>query len=240
MRKPVLTLEPRLARYHVRELGCSEALLYEPGLHIVVTPLRLRPGWGGTVMPVLAMTFEGSESTIVSVPPNLVDQVKDVLRGYPAGRPLRPDDLESLRPLAERYWPYSYILNGDALYCARGMLRPFPGAAEHLSRRDPAGTFLRFQFDGEIFVIRGRFGEIASWAAIKLKSDDVWEIAVTTEPAYRGRGYAKRVVSAATEYILSQGRIALYIHDRANIPSARVCRALGYQKHASIFFAEYR
>ena len=98
---------------------------------------------------------------------------------------------------------------------------------------------VRRRFDGEIFVVSGTRGEIASWAAIKLKSPEVWEIAVVTEAAYRGRGYAKDVVSAATQFILGQGRLALYVHDRTNHASAKVCRSLGYVEYAEEFFCEY-
>ncbi len=79
----------------------------------------------------------------------------------------------------------------------------------------------------------------AAWAAIKLKSDAVWEIAVVTEAQYRGRGYAKRVVSAATAHILDHGRVPLYIHDRTNRASAHVCRSLGYRVYAETYFCEY-
>ena len=87
--------------------------------------------------------------------------------------------------------------------------------------------------------MRGPRGRLLSWAAIKLKSDHVWEIAVATEADYRGRGYARDVVSAATRFALDNGRIAIYIHDRDNTTSAYVARAIGYQLYAEIVFAEY-
>ena len=46
-------------------------------------------------------------------------------------------------------------------------------------------------------------------------------------------------MSAATAYILEQGRLALYVHDRTNLASAKVCRALGYVEYAEEFFSEY-
>ena len=62
---------------------------------------------------------------------------------------------------------------------------------------------------------------------------------MVTESAYRGRGYAKRVVSASTAYILDHGRVPLYVHDRTNLASARVGRSLGYVEYAEEFFSEY-
>ena len=143
--------------------------------------------------------------------------------------------------------PYIYSLSGHVLYCDPSTFRPFSAApsgparplAERLDPADRRAQELRRRFDGEIFVVNGARGEIASWAAIKLKHDEVWEIAVVTEAAYRGRGYAREVVSAATEYILLQGRLALYVHDRTNHASAKVCRSLGFVEYAEEFFCEY-
>ena len=46
---------------------------------------------------------------------------------------------------------------------------------------DPAGLHLRTRFDGAIFGLRGPRGRLVSWAALKIKSDHVWELAVATE-----------------------------------------------------------
>lgn len=72
-----------------------------------------------------------------------------------------------------------------------------------------------------------------------MKSDDAWELAVATQADYRGRGYARDVVSAATSYVLDEGRICLYIHDRENGPSGFVARSLGFQRYADVVLAEY-
>ena len=64
-------------------------------------------------------------------------------------------------------------------------------------------------------------------------------MAVATEADYRGRGYARDVVSAATRYSIDQGKLAIYIHDRDNTTSAFVARSVGYQMYAEIVFSEY-
>jgi len=33
--------------------------------------------------------------------------------------------------------------------------------------------------------------------------------------------------------------VALYVHDRTNVASARVCRSLGYLVYTEEFFSEY-
>ncbi len=87
--------------------------------------------------------------------------------------------------------------------------------------------------------MRGPRGTLISWAALKRKSRDVWEVAVSTEADYRGRGYGREVVSAATRHTLDQGRLCAYVHDYENSTSAFVARSLGYQIYAEIVLAEH-
>jgi len=69
-----------------------------------------------------------------------------------------------------------------------------------------------------------------------------WEeavsIGVVTHPAYRGRGYGRAVVSAATAQALEAGFIVLYQTLLANAPSANapsvdLATGLGYQPYAT-------
>ena len=39
--------------------------------------------------------------------------------------------------------------------------------------------------------------------------------------------------------MLEQGRLALYVHDRTNLASAKVGRSLGYVEYAEEFFSGY-
>jgi predicted GNAT family acetyltransferase len=111
--------------------------------------------------------------------------------------------------------------------------------AEHIAEDDPAALHLRTRFDGAIFGVRGPHGRLVSWAALKLKSDRVWEIAVATEADYRGRGFARDVVSAAARFTLDMRRLPIYIHDRDNGTSAFIARAIGFQLYAEIVLSEY-
>ena len=227
----------RLDAFHAVELGCDPALLRTPGVHVLPSARRTRPGWSGYTVPLLALSTAGGG--VVSVRPDLAGRVRAELATVPAGRPLQEPDFERLRRVTRITVPYAYSLSGYVLFATREHFRLVASRAVRLDRGDPRGADLHRRFDGEVFAIRGIRGDIASWAAIKLKSDDVWEIAVVTEPSYRGQGLAKEVVSAATDYILEQGRLALYVHDRTNAASARVCRALGYVEYAEEFFSEY-
>jgi GNAT superfamily N-acetyltransferase len=230
-------LVERIDRFHARELDCEVELLRQAGVHLLPSERRARPGWGGYTVPIFAMSTP--VGGIVSFRPDLQQPIVAELGGLDAGRPLEAGAFDRLRRIVRRGVPYAYSLSGFVLYADRESFRPFGSQAELLPRDDHRGLDLRRRFDGEVFVVKGARGEIASWAALKLKSDDVWEMAVVTEPAYRGRGYAKQVVSAATAYTLDQGRLALYVHDRTNRHSARVCRSLGYVEYAEEYFCEY-
>jgi predicted GNAT family acetyltransferase len=111
--------------------------------------------------------------------------------------------------------------------------------AEQIAEDDPSALHLRTRFDGAICGVRGPRGRLLSWAALTLKSDTIWEIAVATEADYRGKGYARDVVSAASRFTLDQGRLPTYIHDRDNGSSAFVARAVGFQLYAEIVLSEY-
>ena len=227
----------RIDAFHALELGCNPSLFSEPGLHILPSERRTRPGWGGYTVPILALST--GTGGIVSARPDLLDRVRNGLGPTPPDRPLGAAEFTRLHQVARLAVPYAYSLSGHVLYTDAEHFQPRPTRATRLDRYDPRGTDLRRRFDGEIFVVWSVRGEIASWSAIKLKSDDVWEIAVVTEAPFRGQGLAKEVVSAATAHILDQGRLALYVHDRTNLASARVCRSLGYVEYAEEFFSEY-
>lgn len=227
----------RIDSFHSWELGCDPDQLTAPGVHLVTSERRGGPRWAGYTVPILAIST--AQGGIVSTTRSLQEQVRRELAGIDWDRRMGPEELELLRRVARRIVPYAFCLNGQVLYCDSESFRPVAGEVEQLARDDPTGHDLTSRFDGEIFVVRGQRNRIASWSALKLKSDDVWEIAVVTDAAYRGRGYAKQVVSAATAYALDHGRLALYVHDRTNLASARVCRGLGYIEYAEEFFAEY-
>jgi predicted GNAT family acetyltransferase len=100
-----------------------------------------------------------------------------------------------------------------------------------LGNDDIHADWYRMHFDGPVFVARNERGSIAAWAAIKCKSPDIWEMAVATEPQYRGLGLARSVITHATRAAFDAGKQPLYLHDVSNIASAHVCAANGYQPY---------
>ena len=49
-----------------------------------------------------------------------------------------------------------------------------------------------------------------------------------TEPEARGHGLARRLVAKAARALLDEGVVATYLHDPANVASARVAEAAGF------------
>lgn len=227
----------RLHAFHAAEFGCPAALLQTKGTHLVASDRRRSPGWGGYTVPLCALTT--ASATVISARSDMVDRInRELGLGQPRG-PLDIAELDVLRRISQRVVPHAHSLNGYVMFADQDAFRPMVSRATRIESSDPAGADLRRRFDGPIFAIRNTRGDVVSWAALKLKSDDIWEIAVVTEAAYRGQGLAREVVSAATAYIIEQGRLALYVHDRANLASAKVCRSLGYVEYGQEFFSEY-
>ncbi len=228
-----------LDAYAEQILTCSPKLARSGGVHLVSMSSRGLPSWHGYVLPVVGLSF--APGAVLSCRPDLVDQLRrelgsDVALPYLDGPALR----RMLRAI-QRTVPHSFTLAGDLRVADSATFAPSTtmDRAEHIADDDTAALHLRTRFDGAVFGVRGPHGRLVSWAALKLKSDRVWELAVATEADYRGRGYARDVVAAATAYTLDQGRLPIYIHDRDNNTSAFVARAVGYQIYAEIVFSEY-
>jgi GNAT superfamily N-acetyltransferase len=228
-----------LDAYAEQILTCSPKLARSGGVHLLSTPNRGLPGWHGYVLPVIGLSF--APGAVLACRPDLVETMRREL-GSDAHLPyLDGPALRRLLRAVQRSVPHAFTLAGDLRAVDRSTFAPSVtiDRAELIPDDDTAALHLRTRFDGGIFGVRGPHGRLVSWAALKLKSDRVWEIAVATEADYRGRGYARDVVAAATRYALEQGKLAIYIHDRDNTTSAFVARAVGYQMYAEIVFSEY-
>ena len=228
-----------LDTYAERVLTCPPGVARSGGVHILSTPQRGLPNWHGYVLPIVGLSF--APGAVLACRPDLVDALRrelgsDVRLPYLDGPALR-----RLLRATHNTLPHAFTLAGDLRAVDRATFAPSPTAdrAELIADEDTAALHLRTRFDGAIFGVRGSHGRLVSWAALKLKSDSVWEVAVATEADYRGRGFGRDVVSAASQYALEQGVMPIYIHDRDNSASAFVARALGYQLYAEIVFGEY-
>ncbi|MHB9025873.1 MAG: GNAT family N-acetyltransferase [Armatimonadota bacterium] len=229
-------MKDRVDRYWADELGCAPAALYRGGISICTPRHREGPRWMGWMVPFdcLALAQADHATGVISTLPALAPALQQFLASLiAADEPLPPHGRALFRYLRE-HLPNSYPKVHRVLYCDPNAFAPHPAVfpVETLSPDDPQADWYRLHFDGPVFIARDARGNIASWAAIKCKSDNVWEMAVVTEPPYRGRGLARSVVSRATEAALAAGKAPLYLHETINHASARVCTALGYQVYA--------
>ena len=228
-----------LDAYAASVLACPPAVARRGGVHLLTASQRGLPTWHGFTMPIVGLSFE--PGAVIACRPDLVDRLRAEL-GSDIRRPhLDGPALRRLWRAAQRCLPNAFTLAGDfrAAHQATFVASPTMQRAEHIDQDDPSALHLRTRFDGAIFGVRGPRGRLISWAALKLKSEHIWEVAVATEADYRGRGYARDVVSAAARFTLDHGRLPTYIHDRDNSTSAFVARAVGFQLYAEIVLSEY-
>lgn len=82
-------------------------------------------------------------------------------------------------------------------------------------------------------------GEIASVCSINFEIEDDetdCEIAVETLEKYRRRGYAKKVICAMSNYLLSLGKRPTYLCSVKNTPSIELIKQLGFTEIQKEFY----
>ncbi len=223
----------RLDRYWADELGCLPEDLYGGGISVHAPPHREGPRWMGWLVPLecIAVSSAPPGVGVISITPYLAGSLRHYVQSVARRTECLPPSGKGLTPFVREHLPNSYPKIHCILYCTSDSFQPSPSVfpIESLDPDDLHAEWYRYHFDGPVFLARSPGGTIASWAAIKCKSGDIWEMAVATEQPYRGRGLARSVVSCATQAALDAGKLPIYLHDVVNLSSARVCGALGYQ-----------
>jgi RimJ/RimL family protein N-acetyltransferase len=229
----------RLDTFATAALDCPVRVARRGGVHLLASRSRLLPAWHGYVVPILGISFP--TGAVLTARPDFAEQLRGMLGSDLTRASWDSAAIARVLRAVRGITPFAFTLGGEMRAADPQTFQPSltERRAERVDREDPTAADVRRRFDGEIFGVRGPQGGLISWAALKLKSDDVWEIAVVTRVDYRGRGYARDVVSAATRYCLEQGRLCLYVHDQENRTSAFVARALGYVRYADVVLAEY-
>jgi len=221
----------RLDHYWATELGCPPEALYQRGVTLCAPPHREGPRWMGWLIPLTSVRLERAApgSGVVSVTAARLPALSALLRN--TGAELLPPYGEGLSAFIRLHFPHSSTRVDRILRCDAATFTPAPEVfpISQLEETDAQASWYRLHFDGPVFVARDERARIIAWAAIKCKSDEVWEMAVVTNAGYRNRGLARSVVSRATQATLDSGRIPMYLHDLTNTASAKVCGALGYQ-----------
>lgn len=223
----------RLDQYWADELGCNPDNLYSGGVTICAPRHREGPRWMGWLVPLecIVVAEASTGAGVISITPYLENSLRAFLQPEYEMRDCLPPEGKALIRFAHDFMPTGYPKVHTILHCPPDAFRPHEESlpVEEMREDDFHIDWYRYHFDGPIFIIRGPKGEIASWAAVKVKSPDVWEMAVATEPAFRNRGLARSVVTHATQAALDAGKVPLYLHEISNTASAKVCGSLGYQ-----------
>jgi GNAT superfamily N-acetyltransferase len=188
------------------------------GITVVGSPRRDEPGWDGVVRSLAGLRTR--EGTVVSVPPDCVDEVRDA-----AGHAEGVDDLLEAIPA---------LLGRPEAPTGQGVFRfatspPDLGEVGEWVPADDARVppWLR-PFGGQVLVVFDGDGGAVAGLGVKRHDDVGREVAVATEEAWRGRGLARALVARAARRILAEGGVPVYLHGPANAASARVADAAGF------------
>ncbi|MEU4641707.1 GNAT family N-acetyltransferase [Micromonospora sp. NPDC049460] len=198
-----------------------------PALHVVGSRRRARPAWDGRLRPAIAVA--AGASTVLSVPPDRVDAVRELVRRR-AGRFLP----ELPATVGQPGWAVH-----DDVFRWSVAPAPLPDVGEWVSPASPGlPSWLRL-FDRPVLVVRDERGRYLSGVGVKRHDAYGHELAVGTVPAARGRGLARRLVAQAARRVLDEGAVPTYLHDRANAASARVAEAAGFPDRGWRSFGVY-
>lgn len=204
----------RLTDFLVAYLG---AWPDRPGLTVVGSTERTRPGWDGRTLDVVGVT--SPIGGVLSVPPDLAESARAAVQDG-------ADLTEQLPAAVGR--PGAHAFAGTF----RWSTAPTGSAdvGDWVPVTDPRLPDWLHPFGGQALVsfIDGRY---AAGIGIKRHNSAGLEISVGTDEQYRGRGLAARLVAQAARSILAAGAIPIYLHDPTNVASARTAHSAGFFDH---------
>jgi GNAT superfamily N-acetyltransferase len=156
------------------------------------------------------------EGAVVSVPPEHADAVRGAATSWA--------DLPKVLPAAVGR-PDAIAFTGTFRWCSAAA--DLPEVGTWLPPTDPRLPNWLYPFNGDVLVALD--GDRYA-AGVGLKRHDRYgvELAVGTDPEYRGRGLAVRLCAQAARRILAEGAVPTYLHDPANVASARTGAAAGF------------
>jgi GNAT superfamily N-acetyltransferase len=186
-------------------------------LVVIGSEKREEPGWDGRIRPITGVA--STTGTVVSVPPRIAAAAQALAEsgGFEAlvvglGRLLgQPDEL----------------LRGGT-FRAQRFLADLEPLGEWVAPDDPRIPDWLAPFNGEVLAVFDEAGNYAGGVGQKFHDEFGTEFAVGTEPAYRGKGFARRLVATAARRVYEEGRVATYLHREDNFASAAVAEASGF------------
>ncbi len=201
----------RLAAFLVEYLGAWPGT---PGLTVVGSAARVEPGWDGVVRDnVGVLTPDGG---VLSVPPERAGAVRAAV---PSVAELATELPAALgRPDARTF---------AGTFRWAEQVQPLPEAGEWIAATDPRVPDWLRPFGGPALIAFAD-GEYAAGVGVKRHNRHGLEISVGTEDRHRGQGLASRLVAQAARAILAAGAVPIYLHDPANVASARTALRAGF------------
>jgi len=195
---------------------------WPPAIPATITgnPRNAQPGWDGRIHPLTGV-IDPAGRALIGVPPEREAAVRDAAAG--AGSDL--DALLTALPAAlDR--PDHVVYAGTFRWTTTPA--PLADVGEWIEANDPVVPDWLRPFGGRVLIVRDAAGSYVAGVGIKRHDGNGHELSVGTEPAARGRGLARRLVAQAARALLDDGIVATYLHDPANVASARVAEAAGF------------
>lgn len=177
---------------------------------------RTDPGWDGRLHPMVGVG-NAEDGDLLSVPIDAVDEVRAAGSGLQdalAALPAILDVTDRSAFTAVFRWSEAPAHLADAGVWVRS---DAPGVPEWLH-----------PFRSDVLVATDPDGAHLGGVGIKYHDTHGRELAVVVTPEAQGRGLARRLVAQAARRILDEGAVPTYLHDPANIASARVAEAAGF------------
>lgn len=187
-----------------------------PGLHVVGSGRRTRPGWDGQTRPVLGVGTP--TSTLLSVPRHLAP----VVRSMPEA------SLDELLARLPALLDLPDWRGFRAVFRSTRAPAPLPDAGEWVGAGDPVVPQWLRPFGPDVLLARDEAGGYLAGVGVKRHDRHGHELAVGTEPTARSRGLARRLVAQAARRVLDEGAVPTYLHAPDNVASARVAAAAGF------------
>jgi GNAT superfamily N-acetyltransferase len=208
-----IDLDQRAARHLGHRLGA-----WPPagGLQIVASELRDEPEWDGVVRPLLGL--QTPVGTVISVPPTALADVQRI-----AG-----EGVEELSARIGAVFGREETL-GFGVFRYLDHLVGIEELGEWVETDDPRLPGWLRPFNGGVLIACDEENRYIAGVGLKRHDEFGSEIAVGTEPEFRGRGLARRLVVTAARHLLGTGSTATYEHVIGNDASAAVANAAGFR-----------
>jgi GNAT superfamily N-acetyltransferase len=177
------------------------------------------PGWDGRIHPLTGVVDPAGRA-LIGVPPDYEAAAREAAA--------HAGDLDSLL----RELPGVLDRPDHGIYAGTFRWTTTPASladvGEWIDADNPVVPDWLRPFGGRVLIARDADGNYLAGVGIKRHDANGHELSVGTEPAARGRGLARRLVAQAARALLDAGIVATYLHDPANVASARVAEAAGF------------